>query len=103
MSDAQLDTLTPQVFRQGKFHVVSIGCIESNLTGTLYNNFLLENNWIEVTDLGEADIVICVTCGVTNVKINQSIRAINDIEKQLKPHSYVIVAGCVPKIEGERL
>ena len=93
----------PMVFRQGKFHVLSIGCIESNLSGSLYNNFLLQNNWTEVDDPKDADLVICVTCGVTNIKTNQSIKAIQHIEKQLKPHSFIIVAGCVPKIVGDQL
>ena len=97
------ETTAPIVSRQGKYHVLSIGCIESNLSGSRYNNFFQKNNWKEVENPSDADLVICVTCGVTNIKINQSIEAIKHIQKSLKPGSYIVVAGCVPKIVGDHL
>ena len=97
------ETTAPIVFRQGKYHVLSIGCIESNLSGSRYNNFFQKNNWKEVENPSDADLVICVTCGVTNIKINQSIEAIKHIQKSLRPGSYIVVAGCVPKIVGDHL
>jgi MiaB/RimO family radical SAM methylthiotransferase len=87
-----------QFTRQGRYCVASIGCIESNLTGSLYHNYFEENNWIPVDEPENADLIIVVTCGVTNRKIEQSIRKINQLEKRLSPHSFLVVAGCVPKI-----
>ena len=98
-----MDTTGIQLTRQGKFYVSSVGCIESNLTGSLYYNYFEENNWIPTDKPEDADLVIVVTCGVTDRKMEQSIQNINLLEKRLSPHSFLVTAGCVPKIMGNAL
>jgi threonylcarbamoyladenosine tRNA methylthiotransferase CDKAL1 len=92
-----------QLTRQGKIFVASIGCIESNLTSSLYHNYFEENNWVPTDKPENADLIIVVTCGVTNRKMEQSIQKINQLEKRLSPHSFLVVAGCIPKIMGDSL
>ena len=103
MTKPESPQLNLKPFRQGKFFVTSIGCIESNLAGSLYFNFFKQNNWSEADNPESADLVICVTCGVTDVKMNQSVNTIQQLEKKLSPHSFLVVAGCIPKIIGNGL
>ena len=103
MTKPKSPQLNLKPFRQGKFFVTSIGCIESNLSGSLYFNYLKENNWTEAQNPEEADLIICVTCGVTDVKMNQSVKTVQQLEKKLSPHSFLVVAGCVPKIMNDNL
>ena len=103
MENKELQEQVLHPFREGKYFVTSIGCIESNLTGSLYANYFKENNWVAVDKPEDADLVICLTCGVTDVKTTQSIRDIQQLEKKLPPQSYVVVAGCIPNIVGDTL
>lgn len=100
-TDSQQQSDKP--FRKGNFFITSVGCIESNLTGSLYIDYFQKNGWVQVEKAKDADLVLCATCGVTEVKVKQSIRNIHALEKELSPHSFLVVAGCIPKIIGEEL
>jgi threonylcarbamoyladenosine tRNA methylthiotransferase CDKAL1 len=84
-----------------KVYVRSNGCIDNLLDGKSFRMYFEENGWKVVQDPAEADIIVANTCAFDKIHEDTSIADIEDLKKHT--HAQLIVTGCLPKINKERL
>ncbi len=87
------------LFLSRKFFVKSFGC-SANKSDTEAMIGLLEDAGYSLTNLKEADYVLINTCGVkqpTEDRVISTLKQISSLNKKL------IVAGCLPRINFERI
>lgn len=84
-----------------KVYVRSNGCIDNLLDGKSFRNYFKENGWEVVQDPAEADIIIANTCAYDKVHEDTSVADIEELKKY--KNAQLIVAGCLPKINKDRL
>ena len=63
-------------------------------------NYLSANDYIIVKNSDEADKIILVTCAFLNGKSENSINKVKEFQKK---NAEIIVAGCLPAVEKEKL
>ncbi len=83
-----------------KVYVRSNGCIDNLLDGKSFRNYFKENNWEVVDDPAKADMIIANTCAYDKLHEDNSVQ---DIEELKKHKAELVVMGCLPKINKERL
>lgn len=86
-----------------KAYIYAMGCTENFLDAQYYTDFLHQNGYEIVEIIEEADIVIFVTCGVTTYIANECEEKYNFMTSKLKDGAKLIVCGCLPVIEKERV
>ncbi len=79
--------------------VKSFGCSTNLADGEVLGGCLAEAGYMLVNDISKADIVICNTCAVKGPTENRIIEMLKRVPKSKK----LIVAGCLPLINFERL
>nr|WP_274528540.1 radical SAM protein [Paenibacillus piscarius] len=84
-------------------HIYSLGCTENLLDAQLYHDFLQQNGYLMTEVIADADVVILVTCGVTSYLANESMDKYSFLRSKVKEESRLIICGCLPAIERERL
>jgi len=84
-----------------KVYVRSNGCIDNLLDGKSLRNYFQENGWEVVQNPAEADIIIANTCAFDKAHEDISITDIEELKKHKK--AQLIITGCLPKINKERL
>jgi len=86
-----------------KAYIFSSGCIRRALDMTKIHTYLERNGW-ELTDkVSVADVIIISTCGAVDKTERLSLAAVKDITVKRSPFAKVIITGCLPKIDPERL
>jgi MiaB/RimO family radical SAM methylthiotransferase len=83
-----------------KVYVRSNGCIDNLLDGKSFRNYFKENNWEVVEDPAKADMIIANTCAYDKLHEDTSVL---DIEELKKYDAELVVMGCLPKINKDRL
>lgn len=83
--------------------ILNNGCSENKMDCAEMKEFFLKNGWFITNDLASADIVFFNSCGVTSVRENTSLDMLSEIKKHKKQSAEIIVWGCLPKINKERL
>lgn len=84
-----------------RFFVTKVGgCTKRGLDSERIKNYLLANGLEQAHSLEEADCVIVSTCGLSEFHENESI---NWILKAQAHKAQVIVYGCLPSMNAERL
>jgi MiaB/RimO family radical SAM methylthiotransferase len=83
-----------------KVYVRSNGCIDNLLDGKSFRNYFKENNWEVVEDPAKADMIIANTCAYDKLHEDTSVQ---DIEELKKYDAELVVMGCLPKINKDRL
>ena len=66
-------------------------------------DFFIDNGWDLTGKLREADIIVFGTCGATNRSEEHCIRSLKKINKRKKSDCQVVITGCLPAINSERL
>jgi len=84
-----------------KVYIRSNGCIDNLLDGKSFRNYFKENGWEVVHDPAEADMIIANTCAFDKAHEDISIADIEELKKY--KNAQLIVTGCLPKINRERL
>ena len=84
-----------------KVYVRSNGCIDNLLDGKSFRNYFKENGWEIVQDPAKADIIIANTCAYDKVHEDISVADIEELKKH--KNAQLVVAGCLPKINNERM
>jgi tRNA A37 methylthiotransferase MiaB len=84
-----------------KVYVRSNGCIDNLLDGKSFRNYFKENGWEIVQDPAQADLIIANTCAFDKRHEDISVADIQELKKY--KNAQLIVAGCLPKINNERL
>ncbi len=75
-------------------------CIRRKLDARKIADYLSKNNHKIVNDPRKADIIILVTCAFSNQRTEQAIAQIRNLKKY---DAELIVAGCLPAIDPERM
>jgi len=68
-----------------------------------YSKYFRVNGWKEVSNPQDADLVLITTCGVTNFEEDCSIRLIDKARSKMKKGATLVIGGCLPKINPNRL
>ena len=68
-----------------------------------YSKYFRINGWQEIDSPKEADLVLLTTCAVVKDTENFSVLAIKTLKEKMKKGALLIVGGCFPKINPERL
>ncbi|MFX0200694.1 MAG: MiaB/RimO family radical SAM methylthiotransferase [Candidatus Hodarchaeota archaeon] len=83
--------------------VVTNGCSENQIDCAKMQEFFTKNAWSVTTDFREADIILFNSCGLTTVREDDSLEVLQAINVQKKPSAEVIIWGCFPRINIERI
>lgn len=75
-------------------------CIRRKLDARRYADYFVKNNHKIVNDPRNADVIILVTCADTNSRTQQALK---EAKKLMNYNAELIVAGCLPLIDKERL
>jgi len=86
-----------------KAFIWSSDCVENILDSKLFGQFLKKNNWLTVEKCSDADLIIVNTCAFNKIKEDESIAKIIDLQRQKRIYSKMIVCGCLPSINPDRL
>lgn len=86
-----------------KVCVVANGCPENRIDAAGIQEFFKENGWAIITDYRDADIILFNACGATLYSQESSIGIVKQIKIRKKRCAQLIVCGCLPKINKERL
>ena len=86
-----------------KVCVLANGCPENRIDGARMQEFFRENGWRVAGDYREADLILLTACGLTSSSEDLAIMLISRLKARKKPSADLIVCGCLPKINKERL
>lgn len=82
-----------------KVHIETYGCTMNQADSDIMRGIISQKHQISEEVEDDADIVVLNTCGVIDFTERKILRRI----EELKPSKKVVVAGCLPKISGERI
>ena len=87
-----------------RFHLVNEDvCIRLLLYGQDINNLLLQNNWKKTENIKTADLIFINTCSFIKRAEDRAVAQIDKIIKNKESHQEIVVFGCLPDINPERL
>ena len=86
-----------------KAFICSNGCPESLIDTNRVAGYLKLNCWVIEDDLSKANLILFFACGFSEQVTNQSCRTIEKLRKNAPKNAQVIVWGCLPKIDPEKL
>ncbi len=86
-----------------KAFLVTNGCPENRIDLARVQKFLQEHDWILTKTIEEADLILFNSCGLTHYTENISIKIIQQLTARKKPSAELIVYGCLPRINKERV
>ncbi|MBM3712280.1 MAG: radical SAM protein [Actinobacteria bacterium] len=78
-------------------------CIENRLDGSLFKEFFKRNGWKIVNDASEADLILFNSCAFNKIEEDYSIKKIIQFKNEKNPGSRLVVCGCLPSINKEKL
>ena len=85
-----------------KAYVDFIGCEKRKLDAQRVIDYLVLNEQ-EITPLVDADLVVMVTCGFSTEFEDACIARIGDLQSQMKEGARLVIGGCLPSINMDRL
>jgi len=83
--------------------ILSTGCPESLLDCARLKVYFEKNGWSTTDDPTTADLTLLYACSLTNSTTENNLKIVQDLQKNAKQNSQVIVWGCLPKTEYEAL
>lgn len=86
-----------------KIYIESNGCSVVRHDTQRYAKYFRVNGWQEIDSARNADLVLLTTCAVVKNTEDFSILAIKRLKKEMEKNAKLIVSGCLPKINPERL
>lgn len=78
-------------------------CTRRNADSQKIYDWMTVNGWDFIPDVTAADVVILCTCAATEVSEGQTVYNLKDILARKSDAARLIVTGCLPKINPERL
>jgi tRNA A37 methylthiotransferase MiaB len=91
------------VNRKPTAYIRSTGCISNLLEGTAYERVLEESGYRLVNDIKRAELIILNTCAFSQFKEEEAVRLIERTKRERKNGARMVVCGCLPEINPERL
>ena len=89
--------------KSSRVFLATNGCPENRIDLARMREFLIENGWEFANSIEESDLILFNACGLTHTMEENSIRTISEINYKKKPSTELIVCGCLPKINNNRL
>jgi MiaB/RimO family radical SAM methylthiotransferase len=78
-------------------------CTRRNADSQRIYDCLVANNWTFTKDIHLADLIVISTCGATDQTEDWSLDNIEDILEKKSESSEIIITGCLPNINPERI
>ena len=78
-------------------------CTENAMNMNLLRRWFVGNEWESVDEPAQADVIIVATCGFSQEQEDYEIELIDRLGKEKKDDCQLIVLGCLPRINKERL
>jgi tRNA A37 methylthiotransferase MiaB len=88
---------------QGNVYVVCNGCPENRMDVARAETYMTKNGWTPVKNLSEANLILFNACGRSSKTETNSLAIIKEIENKLRSDQKLIVWGCLPRIDPEKL
>lgn len=85
-----------------KIYVESLGCAKNQVDSELLITYALENGFVRVEEVEEADVIVVNTCGFIESAKEESINTFFAL-KELKPDAKIILAGCLAQRYGAEM
>lgn len=86
-----------------KVFLVANGCPENRNDLARMQKYIEQYDFVQTNDFQEADLLLFNSCGLTKRSENLSINIIKQLKANKKDSAQLIVYGCLPKINKERL
>jgi len=105
-NDTKNGCLSKRVFSNGSSKSICItsnGCSENRMDCAKMQEFFIRNGWSVTSDLRDADYIFFNACGLTTLREDTSLKTLQRINDQKKHSAEVIVWGCFPKINYDRI
>ena len=83
--------------------VMTNGCPENRIDCARIEQFLVQNEWTMTKEIRESNLIIFNACGLTEVNEEISINIINNLKRKKKEDFKLIVCGCLPALNQERI
>jgi len=85
---------------QKKAFVYADTCPRRRLDASRISDYLVQNNYKKVNNPKIADLIIYVTCGFSDETANHAFKKIGEFKRY---RGELVIAGCLPEIEKEKL
>lgn len=86
-----------------RFFIFNTGCIRRGLDSNRIYRYMTANGWEFTRNVKRANLVIVTTCGAVQEKEDGSLNAIRKVVKKQSASARVIISGCLPKINPEKI
>jgi len=86
-----------------KIYIFTFGCASRYLDGEKFKNFFIQNNYEITNKIEDADFILLNTCAFRKKEEDIAIERLIEFGKRKKKNAEVIVAGCLPAINKERM
>ncbi len=86
-----------------QFFVHSTTCSERMTENRQIHDYLVLNGWSPARSVSDADLIVIGTCACTASTESVSLDSIRHLNKKAKNSAKIIVAGCLPAINPEKL
>lgn len=83
--------------------VLTNGCPENRIDAACMQELLKKKGWSISDNPSNSDLILFNACGLTKQMEDSGIRFINHLKSKQKSGSRLIVCGCLPRINPERL
>ena len=79
------------------------GCTRRNADSQRIYDYLIANGWAFTEDIPRADLLVVCTCAAIDTSENESIYNINRVLRQKSKSAQMIITGCLPAINREKI
>lgn len=86
-----------------KIYIFTFGCPNRYLDGEKYKLFFKKNGFLITGSLEEADYILLNTCAFRKNEEDIAIEKLIEFQKRKKKGAEIIIAGCLPAINNERM
>jgi tRNA A37 methylthiotransferase MiaB len=86
-----------------KVFLTTNGCPENRIDLARMQEFLIGNRWEIANSIEESDLILFNACALTHGMQESSMKIISELNFRKKPSTELIVCGCLPKINNNRL
>lgn len=83
--------------------LVTLGCPKNAVDAEKMGALLQQAGHHLVEDPTRADCVIVNTCGFIQPAREESLATLRELAASIRPRAFLVAAGCLPELEGERL
>ena len=84
-------------------YIINTVCIRRTLDSTRIYNYLMENGWTFTNSISAADLIVISSCGAIKKNEELSLTAISSITERKSDSAKVIITGCLPIINPDKL